>query len=414
MLPIVNRRSLLLASVAGAAATALHATSAQAGARSEFAYVGSRTTKARNARGTGITVWRVNGPRPWEQIQTLPADDGDPGTPGMPGELPINPSFLTLSADGRFLYAVHGDATQVSSFARNTRTGLLTVLNTVDTGRRNPVHLAIDPTGRWLAVAHLAPPGSVTTLPITATGALGQTTSALELPGSPGPHKTQQLGPNPHHVVFDPSGHWLLIPDRGLDRIFTAKLDPGSGALALHDPGWTPTRELEGPRHLAFHPERPFAYVVNELRSTVTTYRWDRAAGELQALEVLPCNPPSATGDSRGAEIVVAPSGQYIYVSNRSGAGDSTPGGPGPDTIGVFRIDSRSGTLTPVRWVPTEGIRPRFIGLNATKQRLFAANEVTDTIAGFSLHDRGGRLEPHGVVAHTGSPVCIVFQPAGR
>lgn len=103
MLPIVNRRSLLLASVAGTAATALHATSAQASARTEFAYVGSRTTKARNARGTGITVWRVNGPRPWEQIQTLPADDGDPGTPGTPGELPINPSFLTLSADGRFL-----------------------------------------------------------------------------------------------------------------------------------------------------------------------------------------------------------------------------------------------------------------------------------------------------------------------
>jgi 6-phosphogluconolactonase len=174
-------------------------------------------------------------------------------------------------------------------------------------------------------------------------------------------------------------------------------------------PGRVQTRELEGPRHIAFHPRRPLAYAVNELRSTVTTYRWDAAAGTLTALQVLASTPPAMTAESRAAEVAVAPSGQYVYVSNRSGAGDSTPGGPGHDTIGVYRVDSRAGTLTPGDWVSTEGIRPRFFGLDATGRRLYVANEVTDTIVGYTLTHAGGRLDSHGVVAETGSPVCIVF-----
>jgi 6-phosphogluconolactonase len=373
------------------------------------AYVGSRTTRERNARGHGITVWRVDQRAgSWEQIQLVEADDGDPATPG--DSIPANPSFLTLDVAGRFLYAVHGDGTQVSAFGVDQATGILTLVNTVDTGRRNPVHLSVDPTGRWLVVAHLAPPGSVTSLPIGADGSLGAVTGVLELPGTPGPHKVSQLGPNPHHAPFDPTGRWIVIPDRGVDRIFVARLDPATGRLALGDPGWATARELDGPRHVAFHPALSYAYLVNELRSTVTTYRWDATAGTLAPQQIVSSTAPEMIGDSRGAEIAVAPSGRFVYASNRSGAGDGTPGGPDPDTIGVFRVDERTGNLTPAGWVSTQGIRPRFFCFDPDARRLYALNEVSDTIVGFDVDPELGLLHPTGEVVGTGSPVCLVFR----
>jgi 6-phosphogluconolactonase len=419
-----SRRTVLLASAGStlslatavpAAMAATHETASSApGRRSRvnYAYVGSRTTAQRNARGAGITVWRVDpGKDSWDLFQTVPADDGDPDTPTPADAIPVNPSFLALNSDGTCLYAVHGDATNVSSFAVDPSDGTLALLNTVDVGRRNPVHVTLDPTGNWLVVAFLAVPGSVVTLPVGVDGSLGAAADVLELPGTPGPHKTAQLGPNPHHVVFDPTGRWLVIPDRGLDRVFVAALDATTGALTLNDPGWAQTRELEGPRHIAFHPDRPLAYVINELRSTVTTYKWNATAGTLTDIETLPSTAPSMTGDSRAAEIAVSPDGSHLFTSNRSGAGDATPGGPDPDTIGVFAIE-RHGGLKPVDWVSTGGIRPRFLGLEPSGQRLFAANEVTDTIVGFDLNGDGRQPRPLGILAETGSPTSIVWRAA--
>jgi 6-phosphogluconolactonase (cycloisomerase 2 family) len=117
------------------------------------------------------------------------------------------------------------------------------------------------------------------------------------------------------------------------------------------------------------------------------------------------------TGDSRAAEIAVSPDGSHLFASNRSGAGDATPGGPESDTIGVFAIE-RHGGLRPVDWVSTGGIRPRFLGLEPSGQRLFAANEVTDTIVGFDLDGDGRQLRTLGILAETGSPTSIVWRAA--
>ncbi|MER7559555.1 lactonase family protein [Nocardioides sp. NPDC126508] len=408
-----SRRTVLMGAAGAGLASMSPAVAAavppRRAARDLVAYVGSRTTRQRNARGAGITVWRVPATgRGWELLQTVAADDNDSSTPTPDDAIAANPSFVVLSEDQRFLYAVHGDQTQVSAFAVDPESGTLSWLNTVDGGRRNPVHLAIDPSGRWLVVACLAVPGAILTFPRNADGSLGDPVSTLELPGTPGPHKTQQLGPNPHHIVFDPSGRWLAIADRGVDRVFVASLDADSGQLALNDPGWAQVRELEGPRHIAFHPDRPQAYLVGELRSTVTTFGWDGAAGRLTPLHVVPSHPATMVGDTRGAEIAVAPSGRYVYASNRSGAGDSTPGGPDPDTIGIFEV--RGGGLEPVGWVSTEGIRPRFFGIDPTGRRLYAANEVSDSIVGFGIEDDGRSMRSLGVVARTGSPTTIAWR----
>jgi len=406
---MTNRRRFLIGSTAVAAIPFLASPAAASPGGSVIAYVGSRTTKTFNSTGRGITVWRVSRGG-WEQIQLVTADDGDPSTPTPPDAIPINPTFLAFAPSGRFLYSVHGNATKVSSFAIAPDTGLLTWLNTVDTGNSNPVHVAVDPTGRWVVVAHLNTAGSVVSLPIHADGSLGEVAGVLNPPGTPGPHKSAQLGPNPHHAPFDLTGRWVVVCDRGLDRVFVARLDPTTGQLTLNDPGWATSREIDGPRHIAFNPQLPYAYVANELRSTVTAYRWDAAKGVLSPHRTVSATAPDMVTNSRVGEIEVAPSGRFVYVSNRSGTGDDTPSGPAPDTIGVFRVDPRTGDLSPVEWVSTQGLRPRHFALAPDGRLLYAENEVTNTIVEFAVDQSSGRLRLTGAVIDTGSPTCVVFR----
>ncbi|MFJ9558443.1 lactonase family protein [Streptomyces fuscichromogenes] len=358
------------------------------------AYVGSRTTAAREGKGKGIEVYDVSADGDtWTLIQTVELD---------------NPTFLITDRSRRHLYAVHGDFTYVSAYRIDPQSRLLTPLGRQETGGRNPAHLAVDPTNRFLVVANHSS-GTLATLPILDDGGLGPVTDLLTCSGTPGPHRTEQTGAKPHHVPFSPDGRFVVVPDKGLDRIFTVTLDPASGKLALGPVPSVAAREMTGPRHIAFHPHLPYAYSVDELRSTVTTYRWDAERGALQALQILSSTESSMTGDSRGGEIAVSPDGRFVYASNRSGAGDSSPGGPDPDTIGVFKVSSRDGTLSPVEWTSTQGIRPRFFCLSPDGRRFYAANERSHTIISFDVDRDSGRLRPTGQVVHTGSPVCVLF-----
>ncbi|MFJ9558447.1 lactonase family protein [Streptomyces fuscichromogenes] len=359
------------------------------------AYVGSRTTAERSGQGRGIEVYGL-GPHgdAWKPLQTVELE---------------NPTFLAADHTRRFLYAVHGDFSYISAYRIDPDTGLLTALGRQETGGRNPAHLAVDPTNRFLVVANHSS-GTVVTLPLAADGRPGPVADSLSLPGTPGPHRTEQTGSKPHHVPFSPDGRFVVVPDKGLDRIFTLTVDPMSGRLALADPAPSvQTRESAGPRHIAFHPHLPYAYTIDELRSTVTTYRWDARLGALTALQTLPSTAPAMSGDSRGGEIAVSPDGRFAYASNRSGAGDGSPGGPEPDTIGLFAVAAESGVLTPVDWFPTDGIRPRFFCLSPDGHRLYAANERSHTIVAFDVDRTSGRLRPTGTVVRTGSPVCVLI-----
>ncbi|MFJ9626090.1 lactonase family protein [Streptomyces sp. NPDC101175] len=354
------------------------------------AYVGSRTTAAREGRGNGIEVYDVSARGDaWTPLQTVDLD---------------NPTFLATDHDRRFLYAVHGDLDYVSAFRIDPDTGLLSALGRQDTGGRNPAHLAVDPTNRFLVVANHSS-GSIASLPLLADGRLGPVRDLLELPGEPGPHRADQTGSRPHHVPFSPDGRFVVVPDKGLDRLFTLTLESDSGKLGLRRS--VATREFAGPRHIAFHPRLPYAYTVDELRSTVTAYRWDAREGALEAAQTLPSTAPTATGDSRGGEIAVSPDGRFVYASNRSGAGDSSPGGPGPDSITVFAVDD--GTLTPVGRASAEGVRPRFFCLAPDGGRMYVANERSHSVVAFDIDAGTGLPHPNGTVVRTGSPVCVLF-----
>ncbi|MDM0109184.1 lactonase family protein [Variovorax sp. J22R24] len=347
-----------------------------------YAYVGSRTTRERNARGDGISVFLVDQQTgALEQVQVVK-------------DL-VNPSFLVLSKNGEFLYTVHGDESEVSSFKVDKSSGQLKFLNKQSTQGKNPVHLALDPTGRFLVVTnHIG--SSLAVLPVAADGSLGALTQLVALSGPIGPHRIEQKQAKPHFNPFDPTGKFVVVPDKGLDRVFSFRFEGG-----VLTPAATPeviAREGSGPRHLAFHPSKPYAYVVNELDSTVTTYRFNPDTGAMEALQILSALPSTFTANSRAAGIVIDKAGRTLYSSNR-----------GHDSIAVFRIDSGTGLLEFSGADLTEGRTPRFLTLSPNGRVMYALNEDSDTIVALSVDASTGRLSPTGASVKSGSPVCMVF-----
>jgi 6-phosphogluconolactonase len=364
------------------------------GATALFAYVGAFTTPDRKGHGGGINVYRVDpASGAWNHEQLLEI---------------VNPSFLALDRAERFLYSVHADLDEVSAYAIDKQNRHITALNRQSCGGKNPVHLAIDPTGRWIVTANYSA-GSVGVVPIAKDGILGPRSDLVNLSGEPGPDGKRQTSSHPHEAVFDPSGRFIAVPDLGFDRIFVFRLDAASGKLTPNDPPFVATRSGAGPRHIAFHPTMPVAYVINELDSSVTTYRFDAQRGSLQPIQILPSTPASYTGNNHGAEIAIAPSGRIVYASNR-----------GHDSIAIFAVDGGAGTLTAVGWAPTGAKSPRFFGLDPAAKTLYAANadegfstqQNTDTIVGFSINQANGMLTPTGQVTKTNSPCTIVFVSA--
>jgi 6-phosphogluconolactonase (cycloisomerase 2 family) len=355
-----------------------------------MAYVGSRTTRERNARGDGITVWHVGPTGAWTPVQTV-------------GDL-FNPSYLAFGRDKTVLYAVHGDASEISAF-RIDASGRLTFLNRQSTQGFNPVHLSIDPSGRFVVIAnHVTQDAYVSNLavlPLGADGALQPVCDVVPLKGKVGPHRVEQPFPKPHQAAFDPSGRFIVVPDKGRDLVATYTLGPDGKLAAIASPP-PMAREGAGPRHVAFHPSRGWAYLIDELDSTVVSYRFDSKTGALQPFQDQSSLPDSFTGNSRGSEIAVSADGRFVYASNR-----------GHDSIAVFRIDGRSGRLKPLDWTPSGGATPRYFAISPNGAQLFAANEDGDSIVPFRIGPNG-RLARAGAVVKTGSPTCIVFSDPER
>ena len=190
----------------------------------------------------------------------------------------------------------------------------------------------------------------------------------------------------------------MIAPDKGVDATYIYHFDAATGKLVANDPSHVKSRYGAGPRHLSFHPVRPLAWLINELDCTVTTYHWDATLGVLKPVHIIPTTPPDFVDDNTGAEIAVAPSGRFVYVSNR-----------GYDTIATFAVDPVDGTLAPLGWEPTQGRKPRFFTLDPAGEKLYVYNEDSDTIVAYRLDVRTGLPVPTGLVIATGSPSCIVF-----
>jgi 6-phosphogluconolactonase len=350
-----------------------------------YAYVGCRTTRERNAEGTGISVYEVHPSGEWQPLQRL--------------EPLVNPSFLALNRAQDTLYTVHGDGSTVSAYRVEAGSGRLAPLNAQSCVGLNPVHLDFARDEAWLVVAGYAT-GTATRIALEPDGSLGEAVlPPLEFSGTPGPHRVEQSSSHPHFIARYATRRfntdWHIVPDKGLDTVFAVRW-PADGQPVIQAGR---TREGAGPRHAAFHPELPLIYVSNELDSTVTTWSFDSATGRLDPLSTIPVIPAQFHGSSRAAGIVIARDGRCLYVTNR-----------GHDTIATIELGRHTGMPGAVSWTSTEGQCPRFLCLGTDGQRLYVANERSHSIVQFRVDPNTGMPAATGRVIRTGSPVSIVFR----
>jgi 6-phosphogluconolactonase (cycloisomerase 2 family) len=349
-----------------------------------FAYIGSFTTAQRKAYGVGVEVYALN------------RENGTMTLVQRLGGL-VNPSFLTLSPDGRFLFAAHGDGDYASAFVLDPTNGHARLLNTAKTGGLNGARAITDRAGQALLVANYAS-GNVSVLPIAADGRLLEATQTVPMTGDPGPHRLEQTSSHPHDVVFDPSGRYVLVPDKGLDRIFVFHYDPDRLHLSPTAQRSVQSRPGAGPRHAVFHPALPYVWVINELDNTIATYRFDTNDGRLTLQQILSTLPADHFTGNTAAEIALSPDGRFLYGSNR-----------GHDSIVTYDIDQSNGLLHALNWQPTQGHGPRFFGIAAGSNLLLVANEQSDSIIRFRINPMTGALNPVGEILASPTPVSIVF-----
>jgi 6-phosphogluconolactonase len=318
-----------------------------------------------------------------------------------------NPSFLTLAPDGRHLYSVNANAEidghpggALSAFAVNQADGTLTFLNREAVQSAGPCHVTVDRTGRW-ALATSYHGGSAAVLPIREDGRLGPATDVVYYSGT-GPHPVSQQAPHAHSVNLDPSNRFAFICNQGLDRVYIYRFDAERGRLIPHpDQPYATTDPATGPRHLAFHPNGRYVYVVNEQGGSVTAFELDPVGGTLRTIQTISTLPADYTGPNACADIHMHPNGQFVYGSNR-----------GHDSLAIFAVDEASGLLSAIGHQPTLGQTPRNFTLIDGGARLLVANQGSDSIVLFDVDSHSGRLASRGRIGETPTPSCLLWVAA--
>jgi 6-phosphogluconolactonase len=365
-------------------------------ARPPLLYVGTYSEPIRFASGT---VFEGRG----QGVHILRVD----ATAGTLAEIGVaggarNPSYLAFDPTRRFLYAVNelkefegafGGA--VTAFTIDDATGGLTLLNTVPTHGTDPCHLCVDRAGRHVLVANYSS-GHVTVLPILPDGSLGAASQVVAHAGS-SVDPVRQTGPHLHHVATDEDGTRVFATDLGLDRVFVYRLDVAAGKLTADDPPSSVLQPGAGPRQTVLHPNGRHAYVLNELGSSVTAHARG-GAGSLVPGRTVSTLPDGFGGRNHCAELQIAPSGRFLYASNR-----------GHDSIAVFSVSPDTGELLPLGHVGTGGKTPRNFDISPSGDLLAAANQDSGTVVLFRVDTATGMLTPTGGVSQVGTPVCVRF-----
>lgn len=364
-------------------------------AKNYLMYVGTytQTNAPSKHRDEGIFVFRFDAET--GALERLSAAGGT-----------LNPSFLALHPNGRFLYAVSEtrdyqgkESGAVHAYARDPATGTLTHLNAQPTIGTWPCHLSVEATGRYLLAANYLS-GSVVMLPIHADGSLGEAADFVQHQGT-SVNPQRQEGPHAHSIMIAPDNHFAFAPDLGLDKVLSYRLDLEGGKLVANDPPGVQVAPGAGPRHFDFHPNGRWAYLINEIGSTLSAYGYDAQRGVLTLLNTVPTLPADFGGTSHTADIHVHPSGKFVYGSNR-----------GHDSITICAIDQHTGQVSVVGQESTQGKTPRNFAIDPTGTFLLAANQSTDTIVVFRIDPQSGRLSSTGHSAEVPAPVCLKLIPA--
>lgn len=346
-----------------------------------FAYVGCRTTKERNARGKGIKVFEITDKTgEWTEKQCLKTEE--------------NPSYLAFDNEENYLYSVHGDLTSVSSY-KVKEDGTLSFLNQIEIGGKNPVYLTVDKTNHWLIVATLQG-GTVYSIELKDNGELGEIKDRFVFEG-----KNEGQISFVHQCIWDNTKSYIFAPaqgrDQGYGQIRVLKFDSETGLFT--ETCKVIAQEKEEPRHVAVHPNNRFVYMINEKGNSVEYFSFDEQTGILEPRQKVSTLPDTYMGAGQASTVAIDETGKYLIGSNRTF-----------DALVWYRIDEQTGYLKTIGFTSTIGKTPRFMGFNKTKDKLYVANEDSDTIIEMQFDKQRELVECTGRIIKTESPVCIVFR----
>ncbi|MCC6590393.1 MAG: lactonase family protein [Bryobacterales bacterium] len=397
-IPRVTRRGFLEGASAIVSAAAA-VTPARAASGDVIAYVGAATSAPRNTGG----------------IYSYYVDQSDGSlTPKSALTNILNPNYLVIHPNRNYMYAVNSIANfagtsngSVTALSIDQGTGDLKVMNVVNAQGGGTTHVSVDPTGKWVFVANYGGRNAAV-LPVRADGSLGEATDVVEITGPLGPRNAHD-GPlgsyadsghdttHPHMAHTDPDGNFVFISDLGTDRVFIYKFDKVNGKLTPNDQPYLQASPGAGPRHFVFHPNRRWAYVLNEESSTILFTAYDAAKGTLEIKQSSFNVPEKFAGTNYPSAIKLSSDGRFLYAANRNF-----------NSIAIYEINV-DGWMIRVGDEWTRGHYPFDIALDPSGNFMYAMNTNNDCVTSFRVDRTTGKLAFTGQFVPVSIPRVMVF-----
>jgi len=309
------------------------------------------------------------------------------------------PAFFVIAPDGRHLYTCNsGTPGGVAAYSIDSHSGRMVFLNRELAGGGDTSYITLDRTGHFALAANYDG-GNISVFALTSGGALGDGT-AFEQHTGHGLNPQRQGQAHPHSIVIDPTNRFALVPDLGLDKVFVYRFDEKSGSLEPNDPPFASVAPGSGARHIKFHPNGRWAYLITELASTVIAFNWDSGKGTLTEFQTVSTLPEGFKGRSNCSELEIHPNGRFLYGSNR-----------GHDSLAAFSIDPATGRLSLIQIAPSGGKTPRNFAFDPTAKWIVCTNHDSDNAVVFRVDDATGRLTRTGGAVAVPYPFCERFLP---
>jgi 6-phosphogluconolactonase len=311
----------------------------------------------------------------------------------------VEPAFFVIHPDGKHLYTCNsGQPGSVSAYEIDPKTGRLTLLNQKPAGGADPSYIALDKTSHYALVANYQG-GNIAVLAIKPDSSLGERTAFAQHTGS-SVNPQRQTRPFAHSIIVDLGNRFVLVADLGVDKVFVYRFNEKDGSLTPNDPPFAPVKPGSGPRHVKFHPNGKWVYVIHEMGSIVTGFNWDATKGTLTEFQTVSTLPEGFTNTSTCAELEVHPNGKFLYGSNR-----------GHDSIVVFAIDQATGKLSLVEHAPSQGKTPRNFAFDPTGKWIICTNHGSNNAVVFRVDETTGKLTQTGQPISVPYPFCERFLP---
>lgn len=314
-----------------------------------------------------------------------------------------NPSFLAVSPNKKYLYAVNEDADSsnnggmVSAYQFDKKKKKLTFINQQTSGGNHPCYVTVDKTGRWVIVANYSG-GSLSVTPVNKDGSLSADKKVIQHTGK-GVNKERQEKAHVHQTLLTNNNKYLLAADLGIDKLMVYDFDTATGAVTANANASVSVPAGSGPRHAAIHPSHKYVYLTEELSGTVGVFSFENTTGKLKLLQTISAVPEGYKGTLSGADIHVSPDGKFLYASNRGEL----------NNLVIYKIDEATGVLAVVGFQPTLGVKPRNFSFDPSGNFLLVANQDSDNISIFSVNHETGLLTDTGKSISVPNPVCLVW-----